>query len=302
MNGESIAAQPLTRERRSSRSRRSLELILDGFFRPKHWAAALSYRVGLQGGLRRVESTIAIAGRAADAEPLRIAFASDFHAGPTTDPRQLRTACEALADFAADVLLLGGDFVSVRAGYIDLLAPLLEEIPAPLGKFAVLGNHDLRANYPVIVRWLERSGVEMLTNRRALLAPPFDDIAICGLDDFTLGRPDPTPSLDPPAGTRIVLMHSPEALHSLGDREFDLALCGHTHGGQVAWPSGRPVLIPGGELNRRYASGLFHLGESASRRMLVSRGVGCSTLPVRLFAQPEVHLIVIQGARGGRSR
>ena len=81
MNGDSVAAQPLTRERRSSRSRRSLELILDGLFRPKHWAAALSYQIGLQGGLQRVESTIAVAGRAADAAPLRIAFASDFHAG-----------------------------------------------------------------------------------------------------------------------------------------------------------------------------------------------------------------------------
>jgi len=134
------------------------------------------------------------------------------------------------------------------------------------------------------------------------LPPPFDDIAICGLDDVALGSPNPSLAVDPPAGTRIVLMHSPEALHSLGDRDFDLALCGHTHGGQVAWPSGRPVLIPGGELNRRYASGLFHLSERDSRKMLVSRGVGCSTLPVRLFAKPEVHLIVIQGVQGGQSR
>jgi predicted MPP superfamily phosphohydrolase len=296
MNGESIAAQPLTRERRSSRSRRTLELVLDGFFRPKHWAAALSYRVGLQGGLRRVETTIAVANRPADAPPLRIAFGSDFHAGPTTDPRQLQAACDALVDFEADVLLLGGDFVSVRAGYIDLLAPLFAEIPAPLGKFAVLGNHDLRANYPVIVRWLEHAGVEMLTNRRAQLPAPFDDIAICGLDDFNLGRPNPALSVDPPAGTRVVLMHSPDGLQSLGERDFDIALCGHTHGGQVALPSGKPVLVPGGELNRLYPSGLFDLSKSGNRKLLVSRGVGCSTLPVRLFAQPEVHLVVITGS------
>jgi len=296
MSGESIAAHSVARERRSSRSRRSLELLLDGLFRPNHWAAALSYRMGLQGGLRCVESTVAVRGRAADAAPLRIAFASDFHAGPTTDPRQLRAACEALTAFRADVLLLGGDFVSVRAGYIDLLAPLLAEIPAPLGKFAVLGNHDLRANHPVIVRWLEEAGVEMLTNRRTRLPAPFDDIAICGLDDVTLGNPNPSLSVDEPAGMRVVLMHSPEGLLALGDRDFDLALCGHTHGGQVAFPSGRPVLIPGGELNRRYPSGLFQLSENGGRTLLVSRGVGCSTLPVRLFAQAEVHLVVIIGS------
>ena len=91
-------------------------------------------------------------------------------------------------------------------------------------------------------------------------------------------------------------MHSPEGLLALGDRDFDLALCGHTHGGQVAFPSGRPVLIPGGELNRRYPSGLFQLSENGGRTLLVSRGVGCSTLPVRLFAQAEVHLVVIIGS------
>jgi predicted MPP superfamily phosphohydrolase len=292
MTGGSIAAQPLTRERRSSRSRRSLELILDGFFRPGHWAAALSYRAGLQGTLRRVETTIAVAARPATAPPLRIAFASDFHAGPTTDPAHLREACHALAEFAPDVLLLGGDFVSVRAGYINQVAPLLAEVPAPLGKFAVLGNHDLRANHVLVVSALEKAGVEMITNRRVVLPGPHADISVCGLDDPIYGRPDATRSLDPASGTRIVLMHSPEVLHEIGDRHFDLALCGHTHGGQIAWPNGTPVLIPGGELNRRYASGLFNLG---GRRLLVSRGVGCSTLPVRLFAHPEVHLVVVGG-------
>ncbi len=295
MTGGSIAGETIARERRSSRSRRSLELILDGLFRPGHWAAALTYRVGLQGALRGVETVIEVATRAAAAPPLKLAFASDFHAGPTTDPKRLEEACRALAEFAPDVLLLGGDFVSVRAGYIDQLAPLLADIPAPYGKFAVLGNHDLRANYPVVIRWLERFGVEMLTNRHAQLPAPFADVAICGLDDATLGHPNAILGIDPTVGTRIVLMHSPDGLRAIGDRDFDLALCGHTHGGQIAWPSGRPVLIPGGDLNRQYASGVFKLGPPGKRTLLVSRGVGCSTLPVRLFAGPEVHLVVVRG-------
>jgi predicted MPP superfamily phosphohydrolase len=102
-------------------------------------------------------------------------------------------------------------------------------------------------------------------------------------------------SLDPANGTRIVLMHSPDGLTAIGDRDFDLAVCGHTHGGQIAWPSGRPVLVPGGHLNRKYASGLFKLGEAGKRTLLVSRGVGCSTLPIRLFAGPQVHSIEVRG-------
>src|SRR3954469_11028860 len=105
------------RDRRSSRSRRSLELILDGIFRPGDWAAMASYLLGLQGHLRTT-TTVVESGPIRRERPLRIAFASDFHAGPTTAQPLLRRACEALAAIGPDVLLLGGDFVSVRASYI----------------------------------------------------------------------------------------------------------------------------------------------------------------------------------------
>ena len=95
------------------------------------------------------------------------------------------------------------------------------------------------------------------------------------------------------AGTTIVLMHSPDGLDAIGDRPFDLALCGHTHGGQVALPWGTPLLVPGGHLNRTYCAGRFAVGPGGKSTLLVSRGVGCSTIPVRMFATPEVHLCLI---------
>jgi len=90
---------------------------------------------------------------------LRVAFAADFHAGATTDERILADACRSLTAFAPDLLLLGGDFVSVRASYIDRLAPLLSAIHAPLGKLGVLGNHDLRADNPTVLRVLRAAGL-----------------------------------------------------------------------------------------------------------------------------------------------
>jgi hypothetical protein len=190
-------------------------------------------------------------------------------------------------------LLLGGDFVSVRASYIDRLAPLLAAIDAPFGKFAVLGNHDLRADHRLVVTSLERAGIRMITNQHVTLAAPFEDVSICGLDDPTRGDPRADLALDGVDGTRIVLMHSPEGLTAIGDRQFDLALAGHTHGGQVAFPWGTPILVPGGHLNRVYCSGSFMLDEERPRWLLVSRGVGCSTIPLRVFAAPEVHLCLI---------
>jgi predicted MPP superfamily phosphohydrolase len=84
----------------------------------------------------------------------------------------------------------------------------------------------------------------------------------------------------------VVLMHAPSGLRELADERFDLALCGHTHGGQVAMPGRRPVWVPESPQFRRFVSGRFKL--DMGRRMYVSRGVGYSTAPVRSFCPSEV--------------
>jgi predicted MPP superfamily phosphohydrolase len=222
--------------------------------------------------------------------PLRIAFASDFHAGATTHPRMLEEACAAIAAEKPDILLLGGDFVTTRAGYIDQLAPLLASIHAPLGKFGVFGNHDRRANLTVLSRALEEAGVRMLVNETLMLPEPYGDVALLGLDDPIWGAPKYPEALD--ARVRIVLMHAPDGLITVGDRHFDLALCGHTHGGQITVAGIRPYM-PHGKLSREYAGGLYRLGEDGDRALIVSNGVGCSTVPVRLGVPAQVHLITL---------
>jgi predicted MPP superfamily phosphohydrolase len=286
---------PGTRDRRVERSRRTIEFAIDALIRPGSWAAKIAYELGLQGRVRSRTHRFDLGRLARDAvrPTLRVAFAADFHAGATTDDRLLADACRALATFAPDLVLLGGDFVSVRASYIDRLAPLLAAVHAPLGKLAVLGNHDLRANRATVLRGLGDAGVRVLDNEPLRLPEPFDDVTICGISDMTRGDPRPDLAMDGATETRVVLMHSPETLRAIGSRAFDLALCGHTHGGQIALPWGAPVVMSGGDLNRRYASGLFDLAGEPPRRLLVTNGVGCSTAPVRLFAPPEVHLCLI---------
>src|SRR5579872_3157634 len=73
--------------------------------------------------------------------PLKMAFASDFHAGPTTHPEIYLRLAQEVIERQPDVLLLGGDFVSLRAKYLRLLAESLAKYRPPLGIFAVLGNH-----------------------------------------------------------------------------------------------------------------------------------------------------------------
>ena len=287
----SLAATP-DRARRIAADRGAMEAFFEALFRPANWGARAAYSLGLQGRLRT--STLTLDTHAAPSRaPLRIAFAADFHAGGMTDDRLIQGACRALSDMRPDVLLLGGDFVSVRARDVERVAPLLAAIPAPLGKFGVLGNHDLRADASAITAALEHAGVRLVVNRCVSLPEPFPHVSICGLDDSTRGAPRADLALDDARGTRIVLMHSPETLEEIGDRHFDLALCGHTHGGQVALPWGTPVVMPGSPLNRRYSQGRHDVGAERPRTLLVSRGIGCSGLPVRLFAAPEVHLCLI---------
>jgi predicted MPP superfamily phosphohydrolase len=294
MTDATLATTPPFKRRRS-KDRWSIEFVFETLLRPANWAARLSYALGLQGAVRTSEITLGPARAEAHRprRPLRVAFGSDFHAGGMTDDRLLAEACAALAALEPDVLLLGGDFVTSRAADVDRIAPLLSGIPAPLGKFAVLGNHDLYVETAHLEARLERAGISVLTNRHVRLPDPFGDVVICGLDDALEGNPLPHLALDGVEGTRIVLMHSPDVLAAMGDREFDLALCGHTHGGQIALPWGTPVIVPGGHLSRRYCRGHYKVGCNDANALLVSRGVGCSALPIRLFSAPEVHLCLI---------
>lgn len=220
-----------------------------------------------------------------EAPPLRIAFASDFHAGPTTHPSLWAEACDVLELAEPDLLLLGGDFVALEARHADALAERLGRIVAPLGRYAVLGNHDYYAGPHYVAERLEAAGIQMLTNRNVRLPHPYEHVWICGIDDWGYGEPDADAALAGAEGVRIALMHNPSSLLDLGDARFDLALCGHVHGGQIALPGGLALVVPHGPLSRRYSRGRFQVNGGT---LIVSRGIGAVGLPFRAFSKPEV--------------
>jgi predicted MPP superfamily phosphohydrolase len=167
----------------------------------------------------------------------------------------------------------------------------LAAVEARLGRFAVLGNHDWTSDPSVITQDLQRAGIEVLTNRNVRLPSPFEHVWICGLDDHCFGMPDAQGAFSGADGFRIVLMHAPSGLLDIGDHRFELAFCGHTHGGQVALPGGWPVIVPKGALSRRYARGLYRLPNE--RTLVVSVGLGCATIPLRTYSDPEIILCTL---------
>ena len=257
--------------------------------------ASWSYRCGLHGKLRLTEHEVRLARGKSLPRPLLLAFASDFHAGPATDPRMFATLIDELTRHRPDVLLLGGDYVSCSARQVEVLARYLERVDPPSGKFGVLGNHDLLTDDEHIVHRLEQAGVQVLVNRNCRLPEPFGSVWICGIDDPWTGSADVTRAVAGADGVRVLLTHSPDGLLLLGGQHFDLGLAGHTHGGQVALRDGTAILDAGGPLARRYGRGRFEIDGNGS--LIVSRGVGCSNLPIRVNSDPELILCRLVGDR-----
>lgn len=265
----------------------------------KGWAARLSYHLGGHGRLGVTRHAVSLEPGRRLPRPLKIAFASDFHAGPTTHPALFGKLLDALQREQPDVLLLGGDYVSFDAANISHLNPFLQAAVAPLGTYAVLGNHDVWNGSGDVSAALAASGAEVLVNRNLALPAPFGMVSICGIDDPWTGDPSLEATFAGAGPVRIYLMHSPDGLWHM-DREqgagpeqrFSLAFAGHTHGGQVVRRNGTPFKLPSGPYSRRFFHGRFDIGGNGP--LLVSRGIGCSGIPLRLHADPELVICTLQ--------
>ncbi len=218
---------------------------------------------------------------------LRVGLLSDLHAGaPHAGPSAIARAVERLNDEAPDVTVLLGDYIDAHplwGGRVgpEPIARELASLRAPLGVFAVLGNHDWRQAGDQMWSALQNAGIEVLENR----AMQAGDLYVAGLADLRCRRPDlPGALAGVPADTPvIVLAHDPDVFPYMPDR-VALTLSGHTHGGQIAIPVLRRAAIPS-RYGERYARG--HVVEHG-RHLYVTSGLGTSGLPLRLFAPPEI--------------
>jgi uncharacterized protein len=243
---------------------------------------------------------------------LRIAAIADIHIGEPYMP--LSRVAEIVAETNAlvpDLVVLLGDYVAghrftTRAIGMAELAPELAGLRAPLGVYAILGNHDWwddpaaqqAGRGPIVAaRALKAAGLPVLENEAVRLTKggrPFwllglgDQIALLqrgrkrhrGVDDLPGTLAQVTD--DAPA---ILLAHEPEIFPEVPHR-VALTLSGHTHGGQVRLLGWSP-LVPS-RYGNRYAYG--HVVEDG-RHLVVSGGLGTSILPVRLGVPPEIVLV-----------
>ena len=253
--------------------------------------------------VRRVDRRLPAPDAAAALDGLTVVQLSDFHAGfwPSLNLRAMGKAVDLALAAAPDLVLITGDFAGGPHGGEELRRQL-RRLTAPLGVFAVLGNHDhgdSKAPFvkPTDSRAIEACGVRLLTNETASVDCRGATIQIGGVDD-TDGDHDDLPAvlamLDRRPGVlRLLLTHHAEVVKQTAPGDFHLTLAGDTHGGQICLPlPGRRVLLS--DLRAEFAEGAYDVG---GRALYVTRGVGTSMLPFRASCRPEVVVFHVE-ARG----
>lgn len=255
----------------------------------RRWIAAAGVVAGAGGlawlvGSRRLTVSRHVVGTAERTGPvLTIAHLSDLHL--RSFDGLARRVVETTNRLEPDLVAITGDLVSADAG-LSALEELLEELAVGADRFAVEGNWDKSAVDVDRLRAICASaGVRVLVDETAEIDVDGVRVWVTGVDDWVEGSPAWPDAL--PAGRpdrHLLLSHSPAFRDRILDasRRPDLMLSGHTHGGQVRLPGWAPVLPRG---SRGYVSGWY---ADCPPHLYVSRGIGTSSLPVRLFAPPEI--------------
>ena len=227
-------------------------------------------------------------------EGIRILHLSDLH-GAWFGREQERIA-EYAEGFAPDVIVLTGDFVDARHDERAAVV-LIERLSLIAPVYCVTGNHEeleRRAGTGTYERLLE--AVEAMENARFLRGETIlleGGISLTGADDIPFaggmsGYPAYIEGLGEAAEGefRVLLAHRPEMFEAYAGAGFDLTLTGHAHGGQIRLPVLGGLAAPGQGILPEYDAGLFE--HESGEMMYVSRGLGNSAFPLRIFNRPEM--------------
>ncbi|MBK7708866.1 MAG: metallophosphoesterase [Acidobacteria bacterium] len=244
-------------------------------------------------------------------EGLKIVAISDIHGGSrgATEER-IREIVNVANAQNPDLIVLLGDFVSEERGDrtklkmpMERIAENLKGFQAPLGTYAVLGNHDGFYNDAEVAAALRMAGIRVLENEIAVVDKNGSKLRLLGLKDHMKLTPNwqklsnelkELIAASPADSDLIVLEHSPDVLPMItGDllisKDLRLILAGHTHGGQVWFPILGTPIVPS-SYGQKYSYGSVRENDVD---MFVTTGIGTSILPIRFMMPPEIAVLNI---------
>lgn len=221
-----------------------------------------------------------------DIESLRVVHISDVHLGPVVGKRRAERIARKIVKAEPDILVLTGDLIDSRPSYLGGMEKIFGDITVPLGKYAVLGNHEVAAGLSGSLRFLQEAGFRVLRNETVF---PGNAIRISGADDAAAGRRKfhpKNPGFPGESGCNLFglyLKHRPPFDSRGDDVAFDLQLSGHTHGGQ---------LFPFRYVTLGYYPKLRGLYTLPTGKLLyVNSGAGTWGPPMRFLTPPEITVI-----------
>ncbi|MGO2988979.1 MAG: metallophosphoesterase [Lactococcus cremoris] len=224
----------------------------------------------------------------AQKQNIKIAHFTDTHFAWHTSSRRFIKFARNIADEKPDLIIFSGDLFDKVAWAKDKnwseLLVILSGLNAPLGKFAILGNHDFddEKSSDFVEGFLEKAGFTLLKNRSVLVDNAQRTLSVSGVDDWREGQPDL--ELYPlEASFSLLALHEPDTVLDMETiNQFDLILSGHSHGGQIR--------IGNWRLHNKGSSsadgGLYQLNERT--KLYVNRGIGLTFLPIRFGVPPEI--------------
>jgi predicted MPP superfamily phosphohydrolase len=231
--------------------------------------------------------------------PIKVLHLSDLHASDVVGLDYIREAIQVGVSLKPDVVCLTGDYITTKYDQFDRYAEILSALSQAAPTVASLGNHDggawaawLHRGYSTTTEvrlLLNRAGIQLLHNSSHPLTVRGRTLNLAGLGDAWAGEIHPERVLAKSGGSSptILLSHNPDTKDRLPGYQWDLLLCGHTHGGQLLLPMFGTPFAP--VRDKRYVRGL-HRWEN--RWLHITKGIG-NLHGTRFNCRPEVSLLTL---------
>jgi predicted MPP superfamily phosphohydrolase len=269
---------------------RNMDIVVSRYLYPHLSRVWNPYSWLLERRLVVTEASVSPLGWPRRLDRLRVLLISDIHTGIFLKPHTLSGIVLSLMELKPDLVTSAGDIVTGHSSevrpFLDALAPLSR---APLGAWYAYGNHDYFGGDPEEIRDdLGTIGITTLKNESVALTHGRGRCVLGAIDDLILGAPDWPRLVSRHGPPHLLLAHNPDQFYEAEGHGVPLTLSGHTHGGQIRFPNGPPIIR-----HSRFCldEGLYSFRSSL---LLVSRGLGSVGLPWRWGADPEAMLIEIE--------
>jgi len=221
----------------------------------------------------------------------KIVFVSDIHHGKFFSEKRVADIVKRVNRQNPDIIILGGDYIYGNDKYIEPCFEELSKLKAPLGVYAVTGNHDEWENYELTMKNIIKAGIRILDNDAEWIEIDDEKIHLSGIR-WNSSNPDANAIVQNihESNFSVLVSHDPGLAEELNVSNIDLMLSGHNHGGQMTLFGLWAFYLPSG-YGQKYLTGIVEKGDT---KILVSNGIGNTFVPMRFFARPQINIIILE--------